>query len=195
MSPRLTAAVAFAALMLCGAPALAGTIDIDFTGANVFGGPLPLASAHLDLIYDDALNKFDGHYVTGISGDVDGDTVTGLLAFEGPSICSCFAEGFAALGGVLSISNTVYDSGERFDHGGLGFKGAANYYNLYGIDGGVYEMLGFPTTSKLGDPSGAIDGFSVSDGSVNVPEPAGWALMIAGFGLTGAVLRRRMVAA
>jgi hypothetical protein len=50
------------------------------------------------------------------------------------------------------------------------------------------------------DVSGADDGLAIDDVSVlaapvsAVPEPAGWALMLAGFALTGTMLRRRRAA-
>ena len=42
--------------------------------------------------------------------------------------------------------------------------------------------------------SGAIR-YLVPGGSLTVPEPASWAMLIAGFGLTGAALRRRTATA
>jgi hypothetical protein len=44
------------------------------------------------------------------------------------------------------------------------------------------------------DESWGIDNFSLS-ARTDVPEPASWAMLIAGFGLTGAVMRRRRMAA
>ena len=44
------------------------------------------------------------------------------------------------------------------------------------------------------DESWGIDNFSLSASTGAIPEPSSWALMIAGFGLSGAVLRRRRTA-
>jgi hypothetical protein len=44
------------------------------------------------------------------------------------------------------------------------------------------------------DESWAIDNFSLSAEAAAVPEPASWAMLIAGFGLVGAAARRRRVA-
>jgi hypothetical protein len=51
-----------------------------------------------------------------------------------------------------------------------------------------------PTFVGQGVEGGAWQARSVSLGTPAVPEPASWALMIAGFGLAGTVLRRRLPA-
>jgi hypothetical protein len=80
----------------------------------------------------------------------------------------------------------------------------APFGSLVGEIGGVYQLLGtsFKGTawatgtlylyywdSNYGDNSGAITS------SVEVPEPATWALMLVGFGGVGALLRRRAATA
>lgn len=42
-------------------------------------------------------------------------------------------------------------------------------------------------------PQSVIDAFSAGAQAVGVPEPASWTLLIAGFGLTGAAMRRRRI--
>ncbi|TFU03836.1 PEP-CTERM sorting domain-containing protein [Polymorphobacter arshaanensis] len=66
----------------------------------------------------------------------------------------------------------------------------------------TYDALSFATLESASADLGTDVTYSVSDPLPDtgaVPEPASWALMIAGFGLVGAaqrrVLRRRMVAA
>ena len=81
------------------------------------------------------------------------------------------------------------------------FGYSAPFGSLVGRIGGVYQLVGanfsgpawgtgnlelFYWDSNNGDNFGDIS-FSISA----VPEPAAWALMIAGFGLTGAAIRRR----
>ena len=63
------------------------------------------------------------------------------------------------------------------------------------IDLSHTAVIGFtlPDGVFLTDAFGNTFGAPPSNGGV--PEPASWALMIAGFGLTGAMLRRRRRAA
>jgi hypothetical protein len=72
----------------------------------------------------------------------------------------------------------------RFD--GNQTIGTANPRVTFLIDG-IHQV----TKVRLRSDSNAFeyDGFAVTTGSV--PEPASWAMLIAGFGLTGAMLRRR----
>lgn len=165
----------------------------------MFSGPTPLNNATLTVQIKSTRNALGGNFITGISGDVDGDPITGLLALEGSATCPCFPEGFAALGGALSISNPLYfgtnpfSPGQFLDHGGIGFRSAGTYYNLYGIGEAAYGLISFSTASSLNverDGMDAFTDFSVSDGVAAVPEPATWALLIFGFGGIGAVFRR-----
>ncbi len=55
------------------------------------------------------------------------------------------------------------------------------------LDFRVTDVFGAPTALRVVDLTGTADAI-VNPG---VPEPASWALMIAGFGLTGAAMRRR----
>ncbi|MEW5685622.1 MAG: PEPxxWA-CTERM sorting domain-containing protein [Pseudomonadota bacterium] len=68
------------------------------------------------------------------------------------------------------------------------------FRSFYDPAQGVYDRIRNPEGYRLV----AIDnvGFDISDAPVaaGVPEPATWALMIGGFGLTGATLRRRRFA-
>ena len=154
---------------------------------------LPLALAHLTLTVDSAFNKFGGHTVTGISGDVDGDVITGLLPLNGPAQCTCFPDGYDYGNGIFSLSQSVYDSGPVTDHGGLGYRSATMAYDFWNVDGaGLYEVDAVSLTATLG---GLIAGTDPGSSSVGgVPEPASWAMLIAGFALTGAVTRRRAIA-
>lgn len=51
--------------------------------------------------------------------------------------------------------------------------------------------IAFLNGTDLGDAQAGLDSVSLVEGIVAVPEPSSWALMIAGFGLSGAMFRRR----
>jgi hypothetical protein len=91
--------------------------------------------------------------------------------------------------GVLTWAN----GGETDVHFGAGLTGllkinvnGGEFNNgLFGLDEGRYDGLKVGATFDwINDPTGG-----------GVPEPASWALMIGGFGMTGAMLRRRKLAA
>ena len=56
---------------------------------------------------------------------------------------------------------------------------------------GVLQFQGAFTSLSFNDTNERWHGFTVGVGSVSVPEPATWAMMIMGFGAVGAVVRRR----
>jgi hypothetical protein len=119
-----------------------------------------------------------GYAITGISGTVNGAAITGLL----PS------------GSYIGNDNRIYPTSTPFlDWGDIGFQTATNRYNVYDahFQGIAAYLIG---SDAFGDRR-AVE-FTLSDKAPGggVPEPAAWALLIAGFGLTGAALRRRTAA-
>lgn len=95
--------------------------------------------------------------------------------------------------GGLDTNNTTlnpnYDYRVRFildpDYSIVSARGQVRYFD--GLGG--YPTVGFDTSAG----SGRIDFWSVTieGGTPAIPEPATWGLMIAGFGLIGAAMRRR----
>jgi PEP-CTERM motif len=84
--------------------------------------------------------------------------------------------------------------------GGFSFttSGGANGRPAYCINGALGpNCIGTQNTEGVffssGDVTQSFDGITIlgTSGSGGVPEPASWALMIMGFGLTGAAIRRR----
>ncbi len=131
------------------------------------------------------------------------------------------SQGFSSLGHFIPIlSHCIqlpvpgpYDLGEfSFDFGGgdvlLGTYSGAVTFNAPGvfsinqthlITGGTGKFLNatgmFDSAGTLTFPGGrptVQQAFAGTITAPGIPEPASWALMIAGFGLTGAAARRRL---
>jgi hypothetical protein len=180
-----------AAAVLCASQAQAATWLVDYVATK---GARP-AQASLTVDISDALNAVGGHDVTGVSGQVDADAVTGLIANPGQPFPSYSADGW------FIYDNVVWPGGAPvLSNPGLFFTGASgDEYNLFSDDASTYELydaragVGFVahsvgTLTATGQP--AFRDFSL-DEVVGVPEPAGWTMMILGFGAVGATLRRR----
>ncbi len=113
--------------------------------------------------FDGQLNSFDGE-ISQFS-----------MSFSGNANVKPFSLGLSDLFGlVYDLNHNVLGDGVLgTDEEGILVIGPRTIY-----DAGP----GLITICGIGDPCALI---------ANVPEPATWALLIAGFGLTGAVLRRR----
>src|SRR5260370_38615956 len=79
-----------AAIVLAAGHAQAATWLLDYTATD--GGQPSQASVTVEIA--DALNAVGGHDVTGISGQVDGDATTGLIANPGQPFASDSAAGW-----------------------------------------------------------------------------------------------------
>ncbi|HEX7946054.1 MAG TPA: PEPxxWA-CTERM sorting domain-containing protein, partial [Phenylobacterium sp.] len=137
-------------------------------------------------------------YIDGIfgSGDPDGDPMTPNLTGIGSQspLPSFYIDPLnvgppiwlnALLGAFVDSSGKVI---------GTAFATGNDAYNVLAPTGAVALLLGV-NDDLFSDNNGAlrvsVTGSSVTGG---VPEPATWAMMIAGFGLAGATLRRRRTA-
>lgn len=130
-----------------------------------------------------------GGMVTGtfMGSDIDADgqlssfagEVTGFtMSYSGGTIVAAFGLGFADLFGL------VYD----LNGGPLGDGTTLAVEGISAADSSASYVLG-PGPLALCD-TGAVCGIIVGPAAV-VPEPASWALMIAGCGLLGQLARRR----
>jgi hypothetical protein len=126
--------------------------------------------------------------ITGISGSFNGAAITSLLPtganFGGePTDNYLFADqGYFTLSGVgFSVANAPFD------------------YNFYTSSGDNFTRLYTRAAGVAGDPGNdqlntTRLAFTLQPGPA-VPEPAAWALLILGFGVTGAAVRGRRAAA
>ena len=173
---KLAAGLCAAATLAAGhAHAATWLVTYTSTGGNPFA-----ASLTVDTL--DILDAAGGYDVTGVSGHVDGDTVTGLIANPGQPFAHLSADG-------LFIFDNVFFTGAApvFSHPGLFFSGASGAeYNLFSDS---------PTTFELYKASPGVGYLANSVGTVTataaIPEPASWTMMILGFGLVGTLLRQR----
>ena len=164
----LVIALGVGALSATSASAL--TWAVNYTSA---GNP---ASASLMFSTGSTMNSLGGYDITGVSGSVDGDTITSMESnpnapFQATSLSNLFYFD-NVLGGTPFLTNA-----------GALFKSAAFEYNLYSSGAG-YELYKAGNGQYLANSIGTAT-------MAAVPEPASWALMVGGFGLVGATMRRR----
>ena len=177
LSMRLGALAALAG-SLCLAQPAAASILYDFSFTDISGGYADFALHYVEPTYIT---------VTGMGPVAAQSTSVGydVLNF-GASKQGMFA--FSNTGGVITDSGATFTSTTFiFLPGSL----AVAYLTSPGVYGGT--ILGNASHGSFGgDAQLTITDTSISSGGV--PEPATWALMLAGFGLVGFTLRRRRTA-
>lgn len=182
----LSLRVAALAALLSAAPALAGldgaSIDVEYRFpdlATVYAGATPSVSPFIvGAGVETVINVEDVTFIsvdfTDLGLTLNFDTVLGsptwnITAFNGVVFSSA---AFAGLTSASVLGSTDFGS-PLFDDSRLTLTGSELRLNWGGI--------GYQDGQQLH--------IAFTDGAV--PEPAAWALMIAGFGLVGASLRRR----
>ncbi|WP_426162889.1 PEPxxWA-CTERM sorting domain-containing protein [Sandarakinorhabdus sp. DWP1-3-1] len=142
-------------------------------------------------------------------GNTDFTFVTPDPFLGGPTD-GTFHAAFGPVGSAGGISQTFASAGNytvSFDlgneSGGFNSVDFGGITLLSSVASGVYASYSFNVTvganstlsfSFQNDPSFYVLDNVVVDFGGAVPEPASWAMLIAGFGLTGAAMRRRRVA-
>lgn len=192
-----------AAMALAGAPAQAATVT-DAVGdfLPTYAGP---HDADLDVIsfsvsYNDVTDAF--RLTAAMAGDIDPDK-PGLYAI-GVNTGTGVIAPFGGIGAPNVIFNQVIAVQKS---GAAAVSGAPLTATIFGnvltivVPLSLLPSTGFAPTeygfniwprNGLGN-NNQISDFTPNDGTLAgaVPEPASWALMIAGFGLAGGLLRRR----
>ena len=171
-----TAACAALAVAAASAPAQASTWLLNY----VSDGGTPLA-ATLMLDVSDTMNGAGAFDVLNVlSGNVDGDLITSLTPNPGHPFAINSPDG------LFSFDNNFWPTSDpHLSSPGLLFNSATFEYNLFSNGPGSYTLYKAQNGSYGANSNGRL---TVTAG---VPEPATWTLMIAGFGLAGAALRRR----
>lgn len=189
---KLLATAAVAATMMA-APAAAvsmnGTLGVSFLGVNADISPIDVGSTLT---------------VTGLaaSGSVTGDftgltptvlsTVSPFVATNGSafSFTSVFGDFTGTVSNVVASGPTSNRSLVAYALGTFTPLGTFASY-----DPGAASLTFSFTQNNQGEEAGAIQGgFTLSTPPAGVPEPASWAMLITGFGLSGYAMRRRRAA-
>ncbi|MBI1197549.1 MAG: PEP-CTERM sorting domain-containing protein [Phenylobacterium sp.] len=147
------------------------------------------AGTYLNLTTDPGTGAISGHY--GNDGIGEGPFVDtfdlslpdGLSSF---TVNSIFSPGADVDWNNIDFTSVTFN-GEEFD---VGLTGDEEFRYLHGvnIDGGSAQVIRVAGTSG---GNGSYDGIITFTPTGAVPEPAAWALMIAGFSGAGVMLRRR----
>lgn len=137
------------------------------------GAPINVGSYSMRIFAQQGGNLYQAIYTFGPTNQPGGDWYTGSQSSLLASDFKLFDPANYAASGTLT---------------GLDFAGGAITFGFAMRAAGVTDGNGNPVE---GDASGVLraDNFRIAINAV--PEPATWAMMIAGFGLVGAAMRRR----
>jgi len=219
---RTAAASALAALAMIVAPSVAGATEVlvngsfDDIGAGVpegWGGLTYYAGGQVgipgwtvtggsvDLTSTGSFwgPAYDGAYSMDINGWDPGTISQSFATVAGQLYNVSFVYGRNVAGAPDPALATVMAGGQTFNVVAANDGSFGSGHNMIWKPGAFsFTGTGSPTTITLAAVTGGnggvfFDKISV-DGAAGVPEPATWSLMIGGFGLVGAALRRRRAA-
>ena len=184
---KLVAGTAVVAAMLGSVAAQAVTYTVDLTvGPGSVTGTIDT---------DGTFGVLSTGNITDWSLLLDDGSTTFLLDGATNSEVIVIGTGFTAtaIGLYFDFSNSTGFNAVDFQNPFIG--SSINYFCLNDAGGGCSgnpSAIGLRLEGiEIGDPR---TGVTLIGSAAAVPEPASWALMIAGFGLTGAAMRRRRVA-
>lgn len=189
-------AAAFAALLAAAAPAAAAQVSFSYEGLEFTAGGITGAGVDYDAVFtvDDTpvlINGRNAYRVTDASGTRNDVAIAGVLpaaTFNNDNYFfyqePYFGQFTAAQGLGLLLANG--------DYAQISYDPGSGYYLDAVATGPDHDILGsasFGTATIVGE-----EPTPPTPPTSPVPEPASWALMVGGFGLAGAALRRQRVA-
>ena len=163
------------ALSLIAGVASAHVYDLSYTITGV--GPVDLVLTTQDTLTTGSYGDM-GYLVTGVTGTRNGVAVTGVSS-------------------AYSADNVAFPASPNVDYAGFSYSTAAQSYGLFWVNasrsraapGSYGECYASGCNYGVSGTYNDVTGLSLV--AVGAPEPATWALMLAGFGLAGGALRRR----
>lgn len=195
---------AFAALVITAAPAAAATVT--FTPLiSPSAGTAGDGTTYLEngLTFTSSIASSNALYHWGSSDSVNADAGGATLFQNFPSH---FITVTATGGGSFTLNS--FDLADAYNAGGGGSvafswtdgSGTSTSFlaldNAIGLQTFTFNYTGVTSFSLQQEaPYFQVDNIVFNEATNAVPEPATWALMIAGFGLVGAAMRRRALAA
>ena len=194
MKPALLAsALALATALLGAASANAAIFTVRWSGEQFGNSASAVGSFNINTaVYPDLGGAQN---INPVGGDFQilSLTVSGASAGNGGFTQSDFSYFFFAAFSPLDYSQELIGqsltNGFNFGSFGAGYNGPSGDFNLFAATGGTPTgTYFFQLTTAGGENIGVT---SIAPG---VPEAATWAMMIAGFGLVGAAMRRRSAA-
>jgi len=135
----------------------------------------------------------------------DGSTLSGSFAFDNEAVgfarYSDTKVSISSIGSLLDIPEAlltnqtiqaIYFRNAAYNYVGIAFARSAPSFG--DVSFGTQSLLP-PSSYRI---AGSNQSFALTSGSITdvtgaVPEPASWAMMIAGFGLVGGAMRRRQI--
>jgi hypothetical protein len=163
---------ALAAALLAASGAQAATYILNFTGNDGSTAAFDLTTANTV----DAVGGYDVLAITG--GNVNGDAISGLLL--NPNQPSVFVNN------AWQYDNVLFPGSDRLVdyYGVVGNLASGGTTNLFSNSSTDYELMISPASGGY-----SLDSHGMATITA-VPEPAAWALVIAGLFAVGAALRR-----
>ena len=132
---------------------------------------------------------FSGNYMYGTGGGYFEISTTGNDVFDG-------LEFVIGTGFSQSTTNVAWEAFLNNASVGSGFASNLNVGTVVGFSGSAFDRVRYTdnTSGDFAAPAFDTVRADLTAGGGVVPEPATWALMIAGFGLAGGTLRRQRIA-
>lgn len=163
------------AALVVPAPASAATFLLKYK--SDIGSPM---TAQLRITTADAVNAVGGYDIQAVTGTILGSTISSLVANPKPAQAVASADGF------FIYDNVYFPNAPALSNPGILFNGADGYeYNLFSRNLTQFEL--YQAKPHVGYTMNSVGTLS----TVAVPEPAQWAMFLAGFLFVGSKLRRR----